>query len=328
MRPQLYTKFVDKAEAALVAAVEIFNKPNFDYREETFALLAINAWELLLKAKILKENNNTLKAIRVYETRQTKAGKKSKKLYLKRNRSGAPVTRSLNECLNFLDNSAVTRVAPEIKANLYALVAIRDESAHYIIASPLLAEKVFEVAAATIKNFVILAQNWFSIDFEDSFSLFLPLSFIGERRIFDSVLVTSAENRLLKHLQSLAVDDQGQSEYSVAVRMEIKLEKSKLPTATKVQITNDPNAVKVFLSEQDIRDKYPLSYDELCTECQNRYSDFLVNKKFHDARKKLAKDAKYVHSRRLDPTKPGGLVKSFYSRAILDELDKNYTKKP
>jgi hypothetical protein len=34
----------------MVAAIEIYNKPRFEYRDEVFAILLLNAWELLLKA--------------------------------------------------------------------------------------------------------------------------------------------------------------------------------------------------------------------------------------------------------------------------------------
>ena len=44
-------KLYRKAEAALISAIEAYNKPDFKYREETFSILALNAWELLLKAK-------------------------------------------------------------------------------------------------------------------------------------------------------------------------------------------------------------------------------------------------------------------------------------
>ena len=40
-----------KSVQAAVAAIEVYNKPNFSYREEAFSLLIVNAWELLLKAK-------------------------------------------------------------------------------------------------------------------------------------------------------------------------------------------------------------------------------------------------------------------------------------
>ena len=41
-------ELVDKSIAAMVSAIEVYNKPDFKYREETFSILAINAWELLL----------------------------------------------------------------------------------------------------------------------------------------------------------------------------------------------------------------------------------------------------------------------------------------
>lgn len=44
-----YKSFIDKSVGAALSAIEIYNKPDFKYREETFAILMINAWELLLK---------------------------------------------------------------------------------------------------------------------------------------------------------------------------------------------------------------------------------------------------------------------------------------
>jgi hypothetical protein len=46
------------AEVALISSIEIYNKPAFAYREETFAIIALNAWELLLKAKLLETKCN------------------------------------------------------------------------------------------------------------------------------------------------------------------------------------------------------------------------------------------------------------------------------
>lgn len=81
-----------KAEAALIAAIEIYNKPDFRYREETFAILALNAWELLLKARLLQINKNKLSVLYSYENKKTKAGVPSKKKTLRRNRAENPFT--------------------------------------------------------------------------------------------------------------------------------------------------------------------------------------------------------------------------------------------
>jgi len=59
-----------KAEEAILAAIELYNKPDFRYREEAFAVLSLNAWELLLKA----ESGNHARALFLYQKRQTKNG--------------------------------------------------------------------------------------------------------------------------------------------------------------------------------------------------------------------------------------------------------------
>lgn len=41
-------------------ALEIFNKPTVQYRIEAFCFFYINAWELLLKARILNTTNSEL----------------------------------------------------------------------------------------------------------------------------------------------------------------------------------------------------------------------------------------------------------------------------
>lgn len=44
----------NNSSAAMLAAIEIYNKPQIAYRDECFSILLINAWELLLKAVISK----------------------------------------------------------------------------------------------------------------------------------------------------------------------------------------------------------------------------------------------------------------------------------
>jgi len=39
----------------MLAAIEIYNKPQIEYRDECFVILLMNAWELFLKA-ILSKN--------------------------------------------------------------------------------------------------------------------------------------------------------------------------------------------------------------------------------------------------------------------------------
>lgn len=328
MRPPLHQRFVDKAAAAITAAVEVYNKPAFLYREETFAILALNAWELLLKAKVLKDAGNSISSLRVYETRVTKAGKKSEKKYLKRNRAGNAQSIALGACIARLDEVPASRLPKEVRANLDLLTEIRDNSVHFITASPTLARQAQELAAASVRNFVLLAKNWFGKDFSNVLNLVLPLSFVAVVQEAGAVVVSADETRLIDHLRTVAQEmGDGDDDFAVAVRLQVKLEKSALANASKVQVTKDDDAVKVQLAEQDIRERYPWTYDELCKRMSARYSDFKANNAFHALRKPLLTDERYAKVRYLDLDNPKGIQKPYFNANILQVFDQHYTKK-
>lgn len=326
MRPPTHLRFVEKAAAAMTSAVEIYNKPSFAYRDETFAILSINAWELLLKAKLLKDVANDLKALRVYEPRKTKSGKLSKKLYLKRNRAGNALSISLPSCIAALEKSS-SKVPNEVKVNLVALMAIRDNSVHYVTASTILSRQAQELASASVKNFVLLSRKWFDKNLSHALSLVLPLAFISGSFEADSVVVSPDESRLITYLQQLAHSDTDpKSDFSIALRIDVKLEKSNLASASKVQISKDGDAVKITMSEKDIRDKYPWDYAELCSRLKARYSDFKQDKRFHVIRKPLMGNEKFHLPRYLDPGNPKSPKKDFYNPNVIPEFDKHYVK--
>ena len=87
-------ELLDRSISAMVAAIEIYNKPGFQYRNESFCILSINAWELLVKAKWLADHRNDERSLFVRETRENLDGSKSRKKYIKRTRSGNPFTHS------------------------------------------------------------------------------------------------------------------------------------------------------------------------------------------------------------------------------------------
>ncbi len=328
MRPPLNQRFVDKAAAAITAAVEVYNKPSFLYREETFAILALNAWELLLKAKVLKDAENAISSLRVYETRLTKAGERSTKKFLKRNRAGNPQSITLGACIAKLDETNDSKLPSEVKANLEALIEIRDNSIHFITASSTLARQAQELSAACVRNFILLAKKWFKKDFSDILNLVLPLSFVAHSQDVGAVIVSADESRLIEHLKSLAqgVSDD-QCEYAVAIRLQVKLEKSSLANASKIQISKDADAIQVQLAEQDIKEKYPWTYDELCKRMMVRYSDFKMNNEFHALRKPLLENEKYAKIRYLDLENKVGPKKPYFNANILQVFDLSYTKK-
>jgi hypothetical protein len=62
---------LEKSVHAALSAIEISNKPDFKYREDSFSILMVNAWELLLKARILQRNKNKLESIYIVDPTKT-----------------------------------------------------------------------------------------------------------------------------------------------------------------------------------------------------------------------------------------------------------------
>ena len=110
----------------MLSAIEVYNKPDFAYREETFAVLAVNAWELLLKARILQIERNRIGSILEFERRRKADGTLSTKWYRKKNRSGNQLSVGLLKALNLLVNQYGDDVDPLVRANLEMLTEIRD----------------------------------------------------------------------------------------------------------------------------------------------------------------------------------------------------------
>ena len=49
-----FRKLCGNAKSAMIAAIEIYNKPRFFYRNECTIILLLNAWELVLKSTIVE----------------------------------------------------------------------------------------------------------------------------------------------------------------------------------------------------------------------------------------------------------------------------------
>jgi len=325
-------QFVRKAEEALLSAIEVYNRPTFAYREETFAILALNAWELLLKAKLLAENKDKPRCLYTFERHVTKAGQPSKKLYMKKNRSGAPLTHGLWKTITELEDNTKARVDQTVKTNLEALVEIRDNAVHFMIASPQLAKQVLEIGSAAVRNFIELAQHWFSHDLSGRHFFLMPIGFIDPPHSATAVDLSKPEAKLIAYLAQLSANvrqAQGAAKtpFNVTLEVNLSFKRSTAAGAMAVAITNDPSAPQVALTEEDFKKVYKWTYDQLIEQLKRRYTDFKMNGKFHAIKKPLMNDPKYVRPRYLDPDNPQSGKKDFYNPSILSEFDKHYTRK-
>jgi Protein of unknown function (DUF3644) len=313
------------AEAALISAIEIYNKPAFAYREETFSILAVNAWELMLKSKLLSLNKNDPRCLYVKLPPTVQNPRRAR---FKRNRTGNVMTIGVEACMVAIEKAG-TPVPAAVKANLEALTEIRDNAVHFINASPLLAKQVLEIGTASLRNFIELGKLWLGLDLS-SYSLYLmPIGFLPAASTATGVTISNDEQNVVNYLASLMnkPHDNTAPDYHVSLDVNISFKRTSTAAAAAVIVTNDPNAMPVTISEEDIRRQYPWDYATLNQKMQNRYIDFKENAKYHALRKQLALNPQYMRTRYLDPGNPRSSRKDFYNPNIMREFDKTYTLK-
>jgi len=318
-------ELLEKSIAAMVSAIEIYNKPDFLYREETFSVLAVNSWELLFKAKWLKESSNKINSICVYEPKLKKDGTKSKKQAIKQTRSGNPFTHSLDYLAKkliekgFLDNI--------VWLNIQAILEIRDSSIHFYNRFGLFSIRLQEVGSATLKNYVSLINDWFGKDLSQYNFYLMPLSFMTIRSSVDAVILNKEERNFISYVESLeSCQNESNDKFAVTVNIDVKFTRSKAKDALSVKVTKDTDATPIRLTEEQIREKFPWDYDDLTKECRKRYKDFKVVRKYHELRKQFLAEQRLCTTRRLDPNNPKSSKKDFFSPDILNEFDKHYVK--
>ena len=318
-------ELLDKSIAAMIAAIEVYNKPDFLYRGETFAILAINSWELLLKAKFLKDNRNNIRALYVKETIINKNGSKSKKKRIKLTRSGNPFTHNLDVIANkLIDRGEMDSV---VLNNILALIELRDSAIHFYNYSSNFNIRIQELGTASLKNYVALYKQWFNKDLSDYNFYLMPLSFVHVDKEHEVLLLNAEEKNFFKYVDDLEELSTGNPEFSMALNIDVKFTKSRSKDAIKVALSQDAGATKVILTEEQIKSKYPLDYKMLTAKCQDRYSNFIRNNDYHKFRKMYEGDSKCAYVRYLDPDNKKSGKKTFYSEVMLLRLDAHYLKR-
>jgi hypothetical protein len=317
----------EKSVQAAVAAIEVYNKPDFKFREEAFSLLMVNAWELLVKAKWVADHSDDIESLYEHE----KGGDKGD---WRLNRCGNPITVGLVYLTRKLledKNSGLTKPCHD---NILALVEIRDNAAHFVNKDLNFGRRILEVGTASLRNYLHLSAHWFGVDLARYNFFLMPISFYHgfETAVSHSVSPYPQQMKnLLDYLDSLeqeaSTEETARPEHYFSVRLETRLVRSKDATSLPFRWTDDPKAPEVRVTEEDILKTYPWNYRELIGQLRRRYIDFVENRESHRLRKQIEQTAKLSIVRTLDPRNPKSAKQRFYNPNILGEFDKHYKKR-
>ncbi|TCO69485.1 DUF3644 domain-containing protein [Marinisporobacter balticus] len=129
-------KLLEKSKEAFVMAIEIYNKPTIKYRVEGFSFFICNAWELMLKAYMIK-----------------KFGEKS--IYYKDNPNR---TITLENCIKKI----FTNEKAPLRLNIEKIIDLRNTSTHFVTEEY---EMVYiPLFQACLFNFIEKMQEFHNID--------------------------------------------------------------------------------------------------------------------------------------------------------------------
>lgn len=314
---------LDKSINCMLSAIELYNKPDFKYREDAFAILAVNAWELLLKSQLLKCHKYSFKSICKTEPLKTKTGTNhKKKTKISLNRCGNKKTLDIESVVKKLCEEK--SLPKEIINNIEALIELRDNAIHFINPENI-SKQIQELGFACIKNYMTFIDDW-NIDIDLSkYNLYLmPLAYINEKTIVNASLNCETEH-FLSFVKNLKTDNPNSS-YDVLLSIDVQFKKGNSLDAIPVKTTGDSD-ITITLSEEDIQKKFPWSHKKVADESKKRYSNFKQAKNFNKAIAEIKRNPKLAKERKLYPDNPQSAKTYYYSTNVWSVLDKYFTKK-
>lgn len=319
----LAKSLLEKSIAACVSAIEIYNKPDFKYREELFAILASNAWELLLKAKILVDNGNNISSIWEID----------KKTGTPITKNNIPQTIGIFSAIQQL--SAAKILDKDCCTNLECLISIRNASIHFINQNQELAQSVQEIGTASLLNYVVAAKEWFGKDLSSYNFFLMPMSFFYPVDLKKSLFSKHPKEiaallRFLEEVKASSSSDSN-SKYKIFQRVTIDFTRSDAQESdliAKIATSSNVAEATIVKMQEDhfIEKYYPIEYDKIKELLRKKFPRFKQNDEFRSLMRKLEADGeKYCKFTYRDPRKKTGSPKKWYSPKILEELYKHYS---
>ena len=147
----LLNLMIEKSQESFLLAIEVYNKPTIKYRVEGFCFFICNAWELLLKAYLLKQGKEIHYKDKKNENR----------------------TISLSDAVK----KVMTNENDPLRKNLEVVIGIRHMATHLII--PEYATLLNDVFMACTKNYTLKLKTYLGVSIDekipsDFLTMFIP----------------------------------------------------------------------------------------------------------------------------------------------------------
>lgn len=215
MNQELIEGLLNKSEEAFLMAIEVYNKPTINYRLEGFAFFICNAWELLLKSKMLQNNENIY-----YPDKPNR-------------------TISLTNCVSHI----FTNDKDPIRKNLEIIIGLRNTSTHFIIKE--LDSIYLPFMQANVLNYSQKLFDYFGRDITERInSSFMTLVVNDEEISNENILSKYGDNIFIRYNKvkeetEKIICDNSNEKLAIKVDLNVKIVKDKDEAKTTFRIAKD-----------------------------------------------------------------------------------------
>lgn len=248
-KTNLINQLVTKSNEAFVMALEVFNKPTLKYRVEGFAFFICNAWELMLKARILKTSEK-------------------KEIYYPDNPDR---TISLSEAIK----KVFTNNKDPLRKNLEKIIELRNTSTHFITEEyGVIYAPLFQACVLNFRNKML---EFHDIDVACNIpDNFLTLSInIGDFTddYISAKYSPELSRKLIERRNDLAILEQSENspKFSISIHQDIYITKDKKTADLTVAIAGDSDSkVKIVKEMKDPSNTHNYSFKNVVIAVNNR----------------------------------------------------------
>ena len=235
---ELINRMLEKSQEAFLLAIEIYNKPTIKYRLEGFAFFICNAWELLLKSYIIKNNEQDS----IYYKGKT-------------NR-----TISLTDCIK----KVFTNEKDPTRKNLEIIVDLRNTSTHFIIKEM---ENIYlPFLQANTLNYSQKLFDFFKIDITKSIDTSFLSLVTNNTNLNDTEILSTYGNEIFDKYKKLKLEsnnlleNENNNKLAINVNLNLKVVKNTKNAKLTFAVANNAEDAIYFIDKiKDINTTYPYS---------------------------------------------------------------------
>lgn len=217
---RLSRQLLERSQEAYLLALDLYNRPTIRYRVEGFCFLFTNAWELLLKAKIIEDT------------------KKDRSIFHRKERGNPRRSISLKHALKEVfpkDNDPIRR-------NIEAIAALRDCAIHLLI--PELEAVYGGMFQAGVFNYANKLQEWFGLALTDRASPSM-LSLVFDVKEIDPVRI---QKKYGKEVLNFIVARSKSVQDAIIATSDLRFG---IPITYRLVLTNKPKKADIIMALEE-----------------------------------------------------------------------------